>query len=390
MKPAKETRSRSTLRGACRRFHLVASVALAVGLVPAFRAAGLPLHFDWKLYTHTYWVSLSLQTIFATTLLYIIQFPVAETFGPMLSRFRRQKWLLPLFIAPLAVLIAGNGPWFGVVSYVIGIAVIEWFHRSSEIRSSIYAAFLPSVYFFFGLILILSYNDVIAALRFDGRWDEVLNRIDARILFGSTVTGIAHIALSYLPRRAVDAMESLYVMTFPQIGACMLFLALRGGRKRSMQFVGTVLTAYYIALIFFWFFPNTGPYYLCRSHFSLFPDSPWFYNGQRPLLDALRAHQPPDRIRLDYLIGFPCMHIAQPMIVLWFLRKWTRIAAVLVAFDVLLIPSLLLLEQHYVVDLIGGVAVAALAIAMVDWPIREKTTAKELDLAGITSSEPAG
>jgi hypothetical protein len=36
----------------------------------------------------------------------------------------------------------------------------------------------------------------------------------------------------------------------------------------------------------------------------------------------------------------------------------------LVIYDVLLIPSILLLEWHYVVDLIGGVGVAVLAIAV--------------------------
>jgi membrane-associated phospholipid phosphatase len=35
---------------------------------------------------------------------------------------------------------------------------------------------------------------------------------------------------------------------------------------------------------------------------------------------------------------------------------------------VLLVPAILLLEQHYVVDLLGGVAVALLAIGLVAAP----------------------
>jgi len=34
-------------------------------------------------------------------------------------------------------------------------------------------------------------------------------------------------------------------------------------------------------------------------------------------------------------------------------------------FCLLLIPAIILLQQHYVIDLIGGVAVAVLAVAMV-------------------------
>ena len=59
------------------------------------------------------------------------------------------------------------------------------------------------------------------------------------------------------------------------------------------------------------------------------------------------------------------MHLVQPLIALAFLRPWRRIAAAFLAFNVILIPCILLLEQHYVVDLIGAVPLAILAVAMV-------------------------
>lgn len=93
--------------------------------------------------------------------------------------------------------------------------------------------------------------------------------------------------------------------------------------------------------------------------------------AQRPLLDALRVQQRPSLIGLDYFIGRPCMHLVQPIIVLWYLRTWKRMAAVLLAFDLLLIPAILILEQHYVVDMLGGVAVAILAL----WMVRDRSEA---------------
>ena len=57
------------------------------------------------------------------------------------------------------------------------------------------------------------------------------------------------------------------------------------------------------------------------------------------------------------------MHIALPLISIWFLREWRRVVMILAVFDVLLVASILLLEWHYIIDLFAGVLVAALAVA---------------------------
>jgi len=358
-------------------FHIFATVALALALVPAFKAAGLPLRFDWPVYFKLYWISLALQSIFAAALLYVLSFPIKDTLGPLWARCRKQKLLIPLLLTPAILLIAFNGFWAGLAAAVDGIVLIEWFTRSSSSapRSRLAASFsavaLPALYFFVGFILVLAYNDVIAAARFDGSYDLILNRLDSRLMLGTTVTSLAHLALAHLPANAANWFEWIYVLTFPQIGACMIVVALRCGQGRALRFVATLLTAYYIALALFFLLPATGPYYICQTHFALFPNSPWFYNGQRPLLDAFRVQQRPNLIGLDYFIAFPCMHLAQPIVVLWYLRRWKRMVAALMAFDLLLIPAILILEQHYAIDLLGGVAVAILALCMV----RDRTTA---------------
>jgi hypothetical protein len=352
-------------------FHVIATIALALGLIPVFRALGLPLRFDWPVYFQRYWMSLALQSIFAAALLYVIAFPVGDTLGPLWARCRKQKLLIPLLLAPAILLIAFNGFWVGLVAAIDGIVLIEWFTRVSSrvpaarITSSIAAVAFPALYFFAGFVLVLAYNDVVAAMRFDGSYDDILNRWDSRLMLGTTVPALAHWALSHLPASAPKWLEWIYVLTFPQIGAAMIILALQSGQQRAFRLVATILTAYYIALILFFAVPATGPYYTCLTHFSLFPSSPWFYNGQRPLLDTFRTQHRPGMVRLDYFIAFPCMHLAQPIIVLRYLRQWKRMVAVLVAFDLVLIAAILILEQHYVVDLLGGVAVALLALLMV-------------------------
>jgi membrane-associated phospholipid phosphatase len=56
------------------------------------------------------------------------------------------------------------------------------------------------------------------------------------------------------------------------------------------------------------------------------------------------------------------------MIVIWFLRRWRRVVWVLATYDVLLIAAVLMLEQHYVIDIIAGFGVAGVAIAITSGP----------------------
>ena len=70
------------------------------------------------------------------------------------------------------------------------------------------------------------------------------------------------------------------------------------------------------------------------------------------------------------------MHIALPMIMLWFIRKWRRLFAVLAVYDVILCFAILLLEQHFLIDLFGGAIAAVVAIALVKVP-KEKEEGTE-------------
>jgi hypothetical protein len=64
------------------------------------------------------------------------------------------------------------------------------------------------------------------------------------------------------------------------------------------------------------------------------------------------------------------MHIVQPIIVLWFLRRWPRLVVALIAYDALLVGAILMLEMHYVIDIVAALPVAALAIAITDGSFR--------------------
>jgi hypothetical protein len=227
-------------------------------------------------------------------------------------------------------------------------------------REPLLAILIPAAYLFLMFILVFSYNDAIATLRFNGSADLALNRVDSSILGGMTVSSLAR----RVPLRASKVMEWVYFLMFSQVGGCLILLALRSGREISMRFVGTIATAYYIGLIIFYCVPAAGPYYLSAINH----DGTYIGIGQAAfvqMLNSMRNHHPLQIVGTDYFIALPCLHVAQPLISIWFVRQWKPIVIVLAVYCVALFPSIVLLEQHYVIDLIGGVAVAVIVIAMV-------------------------
>ena len=68
----------------------------------------------------------------------------------------------------------------------------------------------------------------------------------------------------------------------------------------------------------------------------------------------------------DYFVAFPCMHIVQPLLVMWFLRRWKPFIVALSIYNSVLVVSIVLLEWHYVVDLLGGVVVTLFSIGVIE------------------------
>ncbi len=255
------------------------------------------------------------------------------------------------------------------------VALLELLDRQKgqRLRRAAAAVFMPAAYLFFGFLMVLAYNCAIVSVRFNFATDPDLAAIDRWLLHGHSVSELTHWAINTFPLSFYRFLEFIYFGMFPQIGATLIIVALGDGRKRALQFVGTILTSYYLALIIFYVWPAQGPYSLCPAHFSRFPTSLQSYHIQRTLIPhalALWHRQPISRISTDYFIAFPCMHIVQPMIVLWFLRRWRRMVIALAAYDLVLVAAVLLLEMHYVIDILIGLLVAGLAVAISGGPFR--------------------
>ena len=361
---------------------------MLLALLPALRAAGLPLTFDWPHFFKTFWLGLTIQSAFFACLLYVAGFPLRETIAPVWERYRRQKarlLILAALWAQLYYLFGLNGLTF---LSLVSIAILELAERTRDepggFTRAVTSIALPGVYWFIGLVLVFCLNQAVISLKPHAANDAVLHQLDSWLLFGSTVPEIAHRAYKELPRELFSFLDLLYFAMFAQVGAALILIALKVDMRRGFQFVATVVTASYLSLLIYWLWPSLSPFYTCIGHFDALPQTLRSYPIQQQLLayvSNLRDQRPIGEIGAGYFIAFPCMHIAAPLISLWYLRHWRRLALILGALDLVLCFAIVLLEYHYVLDLIGGAAVAALAIMLNDSHLRTAPTHPKEDPA---------
>ena len=352
-----------------RHWHYWISLLLSIVLIPVLRGMHLPTKFNWIALGTAYWLVLAAQSIFVAAVLCLIGLPAQAVLGPLVERYRREPIRIVLLLLYFAVL-GWAFTWIKALVLTADTAAILEFRERKiyELRQAAAAILLPALYLFAGFLLVFAYNDIIASVHFSFACDAAFNGMDRWILHGWSISDLSHWAVRTLPPPFFHFLEFTYFGMFPQIGAAMILVTLYDGKNRALQFVGTILTSYYLALGLFYLWPSQGPYYLCPGHFSRFPSTLQAYSIQKLLMTralALWNHVPIHSISTDYFIAFPCMHIAQPLIVMWFLRRWKRMLIVLCAYDGLLIVSILLLEWHYLVDIIGGILVAGIAIAII-------------------------
>ncbi len=360
------------------RIHVAVTIALTLAVVPLLRMNHLPVRFAWADISEVYWFTFAFQGTFAAVLLYVVGFSPKETVAPIVERLKADKRRILLLIAFLLILyglcVALASPMIWPFLAVFSIAVLEWFDRTPGKNvlagSPIVTSIVPAaLYLFWGLILVSAYNDIAVASRPNVTFDGAFNRIDSWLLHGMTVSGLAHGAIHRLPGWFYKAVEFVYYFCmFPQVGAAMLLLAFRCGRKETLRFTVALLTAYYLAIGIFWLWPTQGPFFICAGHFADFPASLRTRELQQVLSEkvaALWAGHGIGVIGLDYYIAFPSMHIAIPAIVAVFLRRWRRVFYALLAVDAMIVATVILLEWHYVLDVIGGLVLAAVVTVLV-------------------------
>jgi hypothetical protein len=347
------------------------TLLLAAAVGPAFFASGLPFRLDLGAFAGAYWGGTAVRSVFFAVGLSVLAFSPNRILLPMLRRYWRQKARF-LVVAVLALWLFGLfGFWLGLTILVDALALAELLDRRKlQFGTSVLDIVYPAAYLFVGVLLVYLLNHAIAGIKFAGSYDPAFEKAD-QVLFHVSVSRLSHAIALYFPRSCLFVLEMVYFSLFAQIGAAIILTALLGGRRYATRYVGTLIIAYAIALAFFLLWPSIGPFSIYakaeRSYllsFSTYVTQQGIVS-KAYLLHARHLIPEVKTVNLsDYYIGFPSMHVALPAVALWFLRKWKRVALLLVWFDALLLISIVALQWHYLVDLLGGVLAAMLAIGV--------------------------
>jgi hypothetical protein len=340
-------------------------------LLPLLQHFNLPILFNWPV-LGAFYLLLSIQAVFLAVLLCALGFGPTKTLAPTVRRFRNEKLRIALVTAFFFVL-RWALPWrVALLLTVDTVAVLEFFHRVGprKGRMAALSVALSALYLLAGWVLVFAYNDIIVSARFFAARDSAFNSMDVWLLHGVSVSQICHWAIRTFPISLFRFFEIVYFGMFPLLGAGLILVSIWDGTRQGLRFVGTVLLPSYLALILFYLWTSQGPYYLCPTHFTDFPRSLKTYALQRGSIAHAQArwgHIPLDRLSTDYFIAFPCVHISAPLIVTWFLKRWKRVLAFLLAYDGLLIVAIIFLEWHYVVDVIAGMLLAGVSILTINY-----------------------
>jgi membrane-associated phospholipid phosphatase len=376
--------SRSKAKVAFRSFDTFFVCLLLSLTFPALKIAHLPFQFDLAALIKAY-LSMFVGAIFMAVLFAVVGLPWGITVAPLLGRLRKIPLLL-LVTVNAAITIWALGFVLGVVVFIDGLALIELLtRRKDRVGSSLLDILIPAFYLLCGLIAVFAFNHAFVAIRYGGTYDAAFRRLDNAI-FHTGSYRVSQWCLDHLPRWVFELENFAYFSIWSRVGAFLVLCGVLGGRKHAMELVRALLLGYAIALLVFLAVPAKGPYSIHPVKAPSYAQSLGAFETQKVLTARMKElwahHLTPDVRDVgvgDYYVSFPSLHAAIPLIAIWFLRRWRRISLVALGiYGALLLPSLILLEWHYIVDVFGGFGVALLTIWLSGrisggWTVRKRT-----------------
>lgn len=358
--------------GGLRRLDAALLAAGFLLLIPVYRISGLPFRMDLAELARAYWVAMAAESIALAALLCVVALPVEQTLMPIVCRLRARPVLALGGPALAACLVAWLGWRTGLLMTVDALAVAELLlRRGRDFERSMLDVVIPAAYLFCGVLLLYSFNHALAGIQFAGGNDGLMARLDAQ-WFGFSASRVAHLAQQFLPGWVFALLEFGYFGLYGRLGAALALVALLDGRGAAIKMVRTMMLGYAIAVAIFAVLPVKGPYLTCTLPEAAHGHATAAWETEQALVEKVRlldAHRTDGEAGtidvLDYYIGFPSMHAALPLIALWSLRRRRRAALCMgIVYAGLLLPATILLEWHYLIDLVGGVLTAAAAIAL--------------------------
>ncbi len=196
-----------------------------------------------------------------------------------------------------------------------------------------------------------------------GRIDPVLMQADAALGFSwvGFVTFVSdHPWFGTLTRY-------VYLSSMPQLIIVILVLGFTRQKEALHSFLLTGLIAALITIGFWGLLPSSGP-----AAFDVLPDAvlanmptvvgPAYGAELNRLASEGVTYITPKEVL--GLIAFPSFHTVMACLSVWFMARFKYVMPLFIALNLVMIPAILVHGGHHLVDLIGGVATFAFALAL--------------------------
>jgi len=195
-------------------------------------------------------------------------------------------------------------------------------------------------------------------------------RIDAQLAGIDRAIGVnwPAMVMAMAPHPVINGiLRVCYESVLPQVALLLICLGWRGQTKALHEFCVALAVGAALTIAFWTLFPSFGAfsvYELPRSisaHLSLSLDQHYAHDLVQLLVNGPGRISPRD---VKGLIGFPSFHAAMAVLVVWYGRTVPYARWPLVVWNVLVLLATPIQGGHHVVDVLGGLAVVAISIAL--------------------------
>ncbi|WP_294190523.1 phosphatase PAP2 family protein [uncultured Sphingomonas sp.] len=284
-------------------------------------------------------------------------------------------WMLALMLATCLAAASGLGfridAWRAVPP-AVGLALLggaAWYGRRHE-RPRLAAgsiAFLQMTLFtLFGVVLAYA-----LAARAGAMWD-------ARLAAADRMLGFDWLAVFTTADRAPAALwigGFAYHSLTLQMVTCIVAMSAYAQFDRLRIAIAAAILSGFVTILISWWVPAMGNVFDPARYTRLWPSIAWL---EQAMIAGLRdgTWRVLDLTKLMGIVSFPSFHATLPVILSWAQRDtpvWRFVAPVWAGVTIIATP---LFGGHYGVDVLGGLALAPLALVVAPWLVRRRGDAR--------------
>jgi len=245
----------------------------------------------------------------------------------------------------------GFAPWnlYACLPIFLGLWIFSLYARKHSPRM----ALLTWTYSLCFFILIIQ------SLALPGLETTPFHAIDPWLVKADQLTGFHQLAAlnwTYAPHWILKGFSFCYSMISNELALFPMVLALLMQKKALKVYLLSIILSALIGFSIFFFFPTTAPA-------SIFFDPHFAAQQHDTFIKFFEIHHHlPITTAQGGLIAFPSFHVIWSVLLAYAFKEKKFLFYPIALFNAVIIASTVFLGWHYIIDVIGGIAVSALSI----------------------------